>query len=99
MQAKSRNQRLWKQEPGAERSFAVGPWPCSAPKTLRSEMNANPFLLVPAVLAGLTGAAQAASHCESMAAVNLPNTTLTIAQLVPAGTFQPPTGAAQQNLP
>jgi feruloyl esterase len=62
-------------------------------------MNANPFLLVPAVLAGLTGAAQGASHCESMAAVNLPNTTLTIAQLVPAGTFQPPTGAAQQNLP
>jgi feruloyl esterase len=52
------------------------------------------------LLAGLTGAsAHASTYCESMAAVNLPDTTITLAQLMPAGTFQPPTGAAQQNLP
>jgi len=57
-------------------------------------------LLVPTLLAGLTGGtAQAATYCDAMAAVNLPNTVITLAQLVPAGTFQPPTGAAQQNLP
>ena len=63
-------------------------------------MNPNRILLVPTVLAGLTGgAAQAAVDCASMAAANLPDTVITAAQLVPAGTFQPPTGGAQQNLP
>jgi hypothetical protein len=63
-------------------------------------MNTNRFLLVPTVFAGLTGGyAQAAINCGSLAAASLPNTVITAAQLVPAGTFQPPTGGAQQNLP
>jgi feruloyl esterase len=40
-----------------------------------------------------------ATTCEQLLAVALPDTLLTIAQTVPAGTFQPPTGAAQQDLP
>jgi feruloyl esterase len=63
-------------------------------------MKPNRSLRVLTVLAGLTGGvAQAAVNCESMAAVYMPDTVITLAQLVPAGTFQPPTGAAQQNLP
>jgi feruloyl esterase len=63
-------------------------------------MKPNRFLAVSAAVAGLTcGSAQAAVGCESMASVYLPDTVVTLAQVVPAGTFQPPSGGAQQNLP
>lgn len=58
------------------------------------------LVFLPGLIAGLaSGSAQAALSCDALAGVALPNTVITTAQLVPAGTFQPPTGAAQQNLP
>jgi feruloyl esterase len=37
--------------------------------------------------------------CESLRLASLQDTLITTAEVVPAGTFTPPTGAAQQNLP
>jgi hypothetical protein len=40
-----------------------------------------------------------AASCESLAALKLPGTTITLAQSAPAGTLTPPYGAALENLP
>src|SRR3989442_4017106 len=42
----------------------------------------------------LLGTTLAAAPCASLKSVSLPNTTITIAELVPAGTFTPPAAAA-----
>ena len=47
----------------------------------------------------LCGTSAHAINCADLASLSLPDTTITIAQVVPAGTFTPPTGAAQANLP
>jgi feruloyl esterase len=41
----------------------------------------------------------AAARCSALATALAPPVTVTTADVVPAGTFQPPTGAAQQDLP
>ena len=46
-----------------------------------------------------SAAPAAAATCESLAATQLPNTTITLAQAVPAGTFTPPAGRPIPNLP
>src|SRR6478672_4597886 len=43
--------------------------------------------------------AHAAIQCESLAAVSLPDTTITAAQSVPAGSYTPPGSAALPNVP
>src|SRR5260370_24435283 len=40
-----------------------------------------------------------AADCASLSTTNLPNTTITTAQLVPAGTFMPPYGRPLDKLP
>ncbi len=58
---------------------------------------------LPRLLGALVGAAVAgnlaAATCESLAKLVLPNTTLTTAQTVAAGSFSPPTGQPIANLP
>ena len=50
--------------------------------------------------AALCGAAPAlAASCEDLTATTLPYATVTVAALVTGGTFTPPTGAAQMDLP
>lgn len=48
---------------------------------------------------GSAHAGSARPTCEQLLAEPLQDTLITVAQVVPAGTFQPPTGGAQQNLP
>jgi feruloyl esterase len=50
------------------------------------------------VLAACSGGSDGVS-CESLAQTALPNTTITTAVKVPAGSFQPPSGAALESLP
>ena len=45
------------------------------------------------------GAGQAAAPCERLLALELPDTTITAAERVPAGSFTPPGGAAPVNVP
>jgi hypothetical protein len=47
-------------------------------------------LIVVAVFVGIQGRALAGEPCESLAALKLPNTTITLAQAVAAGAFVPP---------
>jgi feruloyl esterase len=72
--------------------------------TLRSSL----LVAIASVSAALWGTASLAKKpapppqplsCAELAAVALPDTTITTAEVVPAGTFQPPTGAAQLNMP
>jgi feruloyl esterase len=58
------------------------------------------FVVVTALLS-LTAAPSIAATCENLASLSLPNTTITTAQIVPAGGFKLPQGnnAAFQNLP
>src|SRR5207249_11940555 len=53
--------------------------------------------LLAAVIAGPTPAAAAA--CESLSALAVPNTTITVAQSVPSGTFSAPSGEVVNDLP
>jgi len=46
-----------------------------------------------------TSHAHAADACQALAAAALESTVITAAQVIPAGTFTPPTGAAQTDLP
>lgn len=57
------------------------------------------FKVMAATAATMTAGHVLAADCAWLAGASLPNTVITIAQVVPAGTFQPPTGGAQQNLP
>lgn len=57
---------------------------------------------IPLILAAglLAGAPQASvDTCESLAQLQLPNTAITAAELVPTGTFTPPSGTPIPNLP
>ncbi|MGO9897150.1 MAG: tannase/feruloyl esterase family alpha/beta hydrolase [Bryobacteraceae bacterium] len=58
---------------------------------------AIPLLIAAFSLAGEPPAN--AVTCESLAQLKLPHTTITAAELVPAGTFTPPSGAPIRNLP
>src|SRR5271163_4743243 len=40
-----------------------------------------------------------AANCEGLTALSLPNTTITLAKSIPAGSFTPPAGQAINNLP
>ena len=54
------------------------------------------FTAVLALIGCVTGSASlAAATCESLASAKLPNTTVTLAQVVPAGEFVPPPGSAR----
>jgi feruloyl esterase len=55
------------------------------------------LLFTASLLAGESPAIAAA--CENLAQLKLPHTTITAAELVPAGTFKPPSGAPIPNLP
>jgi feruloyl esterase len=46
-----------------------------------------------------SGRATPSATCESLAALVVPNTTMAVAQSVPAGSFTPPSGAPIANLP
>jgi feruloyl esterase len=52
-----------------------------------------------AILLIFAAAHAGAATCESLAQLKLPHTTVTIAELVPAGIFTPPAGQPIQNLP
>ena len=55
-------------------------------------------VLCAVVMSGATSTWANAATCESLTGLSLPNTTITLAQTVPAGTFTPPgSTAAQQN--
>jgi hypothetical protein len=64
-------------------------------------MRASSLCLVSAfsVIATLIPLSAAAAACENLAALKLPNTTITIAQSVAAGRFTPPYGNAIENAP
>ena len=51
------------------------------------------------VFMGVAPAAQAVGNCEGLAALTLPDTTISSAQSVPAGTFTLPSGQQLANLP
>ncbi|HEY3840274.1 MAG TPA: tannase/feruloyl esterase family alpha/beta hydrolase [Bryobacteraceae bacterium] len=57
----------------------------------------NPLLLAASLLAASPLAFSA--DCESLARLNLPHTAVTVAQLVPAGTFTPPSATPIPDLP
>src|ERR1700680_4922659 len=63
-------------------------------------MNSNLSIVVAALLT-LTAAPGVAATCESLASLSLPDTTITTAQVVPAGGFKLPQGnnASFENLP
>jgi feruloyl esterase len=64
-------------------------------------MKSQPFVLPPFVLAVLASASpsMAAATCESLASLALPETTITLAQSVPAGGFTPPATARGPAMP
>src|SRR5579862_8726987 len=47
----------------------------------------------------LTSSVSRAASCEGLTSLVLPNTTITLAKSMPAGTFTPPGGRAIDNLP
>ena len=69
------------------------------------KLNVSSVALAGAVVCLVTALPAAAASCESLAALALPNTAVTSAQVVAAGTFAPPQGrgpnaaAAFKNLP
>jgi hypothetical protein len=64
-------------------------------------MTSQPFVLPPIVLTLLALAApsKAAATCESLASLSLPDTSITLAQSVPAGRFTPPATARGPAMP
>jgi feruloyl esterase len=62
--------------------------------------NSKLFLLSSFSLAAASvGNPAYAQACESLASLDIPDATITAAQSIPAGSFQPPTGAPITNLP
>jgi len=66
-------------------------------KVLASAVRARTLTLAAAALCGAAPAF--AASCEDLATTTLPYATITAAATVTGGTFTPPTGAAQTNLP
>ena len=66
-------------------------------KVLASAVRARALTLAAAALCGAAPAL--AASCEDLATTTLPYATITAAATVTGGTFTPPTGAAQTNLP
>src|ERR1035441_5586621 len=56
-------------------------------------------VLAVAACFGLPSAAHAAQTCETLNKLDLPATSITRAESVPAGSFTPPAGKALSNLP
>ena len=59
---------------------------------MKKTKNAPQMILIAAILLGLPAAAAAATSCEGMASLTLPETTITLAQLVAHGEFALPAG-------
>jgi feruloyl esterase len=52
-----------------------------------------------AAFAGIAATPAAAASCASLTSFKLPDTTITVAQLIPAGTYTAPDGEVFTNLP
>lgn len=64
-----------------------------APASFRSIVCSTAVAVVLAVVAGVSTPSAAGSECKDLASLSVPQTTVTSAELVAAGTFAPPAGA------
>ena len=82
----------------ADQTVVVGRRPLTSATGLRRSAIALPVALL-AFFAGISAIPAAAATCASLAGLALPDTTITAAQLIPAGTYTAPDGEVFTNLP
>ena len=76
----------------------IGGWPPALSRCFRGAARVLPTALLGA-LGGISVTPAAAATCASLSSLALPDTTITAAQSIPAGTYTAPDGEVFPNLP